>query len=54
MPVYIPAAETGLLKTEYIRLNELIEEYAPNYNVRNYTDEARKMTITNSETSGLL
>lgn len=33
----------------YIRLNELIEEYAPNYNtIRNYTDEARKMTITNS------
>jgi len=33
----------------YIRLNELIDKYAPNYNaIRNYTDEARKMTITNS------
>jgi|GEM_PF-831136 len=33
----------------YIRLNELIEKYAPNYNtIRNYTEEARKMTITNS------
>jgi len=33
----------------YIRLNELIDKYAPNYNaIRNYTDEARKMTITSS------
>jgi putative aldouronate transport system substrate-binding protein len=33
----------------YIRLNELIDKHAPNYNaIRNYTDEARKMTITSS------
>jgi len=33
----------------YLRLNELIEEYAPNYTaIRNYTDEAKKMTISSA------
>ena len=33
----------------YIKLNDLIDKYAPNYNaIRNYTDDARKMTVTSS------
>jgi len=44
---YIGGGDKAIEDEVYIRLNELIDEYAPNYKaLREYADQAQKMTIT--------
>jgi len=46
---YVGGGDKAIEDEVYIRLNELIDEYAPNYNaIRTYTDTAKKMTITSA------
>ena len=46
---YTGGGDKAIEDEVYIRLNELIDEYAPNYKaIREYTEEARKMTITSA------
>ena len=46
---YTGGGDKAIEDEVYIRLNELIDEYAPNYKaIREYTDEARKMTVTSA------
>ena len=45
--LYTGGGDKAIEDGVYIRLNELIDAYAPNYTaIRNYTDDARKGTIT--------
>ena len=49
--LYTGGGDKAISDGVFIRLNELIDEYAPNYNfIRNYTEDGRKMTITSSGT----
>lgn len=44
---YPGGGDTGIDEGVFLRLNDLIDEYAPNYNYwRNSSEEKRKMTIT--------
>ncbi len=46
---YTGGGDKAIEDEVYIRLNELIDQYAPNYKtIREYSEEARKMTITSS------
>ena len=47
--LYTGGGDKAIEDGVYIRLNELIDQYAPNYTaIRNYTDDARKGTITSA------
>jgi len=47
--LYTGGGDKAIEDGVFIRLNELIEEHAPNYDfIRNYTADGRKMTITSA------